>query len=78
MSRAERAHIHASSTLRREVTRSTRGDIGKKWSTAMTRSFLLILAAAMIVLGAAPSLAYNDLNNEPICAQPGNVDPRCF
>jgi hypothetical protein len=44
----------------------------------MTRSILLILAAAMIVLGAAPTLAYSDPNNEPICAQPGNVDPRCF
>jgi hypothetical protein len=50
----------------------------KKWSTAMTRSILLIVAAAMIALGATPSLAYSDRNNEPICSQPGNVDPRCF
>jgi hypothetical protein len=71
-------HIHVSSTLRREFTRSTGGDISKKWSIAMTRSILLILAATMIALGAAPSLAYSDRNNEPICSQPGNVDPRCF
>lgn len=44
----------------------------------MTRSILLILAAMFITLGAAPSLAFNDRNNEPICSQPGNVDPRCF
>jgi hypothetical protein len=44
----------------------------------MTRSIILILATMMIVLGSAPSFAISDRNNEPACAQPGNVDPRCF
>jgi hypothetical protein len=44
----------------------------------MTRSILLVLATVMIALGSAPAIAYSDRNNEPACAQPGNVDPRCF
>lgn len=43
----------------------------------MTRSILLVLAT-MIALGSAPSFAISDRNNEPSCAQLGNVDPRCF
>jgi len=44
----------------------------------MTRSILLILATMMVVFGSAPSFAINDRNNENVCTQPGNVDPRCF
>jgi hypothetical protein len=44
----------------------------------MTRSILLILATMMIAFGSAPSFAISDRNNEPACAQLGNVDPRCF
>lgn len=44
----------------------------------MTRSILFILAAMMVILGSAPSFAINDRNNEAICSDPGNADPRCF
>jgi hypothetical protein len=45
----------------------------------MTRSFLLILATVLTVMGSAPSFAINDRNSEPACAQMiGNADPRCF
>jgi len=44
----------------------------------MTRSLLLILATMMIALGSTPTFAINDRNNENVCSQPGNVDPRCF
>jgi uracil-DNA glycosylase len=44
----------------------------------MRRSILLILATMMVALGSTATFAINDRNNEPICAQPGNVDPRCY
>jgi hypothetical protein len=44
----------------------------------MTRSFLFVLETMMIGLTSAPSYAVSDRNNEPACAQIGNVDPRCF
>jgi hypothetical protein len=44
----------------------------------MTRLILLILATVVLALGSAPAIAYSDRNNEPSCAQPGNVDPRCY
>lgn len=43
----------------------------------MRRSILLVLAT-LIAFGSAPSFAISDRNNEPSCAQPGAVDPRCF
>lgn len=44
----------------------------------MRKSILLIITTTMLVFSAAPSFAINDRNNEPACAQVGNVDPRCF
>jgi hypothetical protein len=44
----------------------------------MSKAILLVLSATLLVFSAAPSFAINDRNNEPICSQPGNVDPRCY
>ncbi|MDB5652334.1 MAG: hypothetical protein JWL62_3854, partial [Hyphomicrobiales bacterium] len=44
----------------------------------MRRSILLILATMMVALGSTATFAINDRNNEPVCAQLDNVDPRCF
>jgi hypothetical protein len=50
----------------------------------MTRSIFFTLSAllTMLALSSGPVTAQtwrdHDRNNEPACAQPGNVDPRCY
>jgi len=42
------------------------------------KASILIIAMTMLAFSVAPSFAINDRNNEPACAQPGSVDPRCY
>lgn len=47
--------------------------------TAACKLVFIALASLVAALGTAPSAyAVNDRNNELICREPGNVDPRCF
>jgi hypothetical protein len=49
------------------------------FKTAASKLVFIALASLVAALGPMrPAYAINDRNNEMVCRETGNVDPRCF